>query len=66
MYDILKSEPIMDFLGHEAEVRKVIVNSTGSYIFSGADDRTIRMWNVEERNIECILSGHSDWIYDIV
>ena len=42
------------------------MNNDQEYIVSGSDDKTIRIWYIQKRQVEAVLKGHSDWVTGIV
>ena len=48
--------------GHTSPIYKVLITSDSKYIItgsSGLDDYSLRIWNLQERKQEAILTGHS-------
>jgi len=52
--------------GHSGAVRAVAVTSDGRYAVSGADDMTVRVWDLERGTQVHALQGHTDWIRAVV
>lgn len=61
---------IADLIGHQSWVKSLSVHPNGRFIFSGSDDKTIKVWDLESlnqvRSIKCIktLTGHEGFITD--
>lgn len=51
--------------GHEAEVREIAYNPSGSLIASASADRTIRIWRVKTGEQLHVFREHTDVIYDV-
>lgn len=49
-----------EFTGHESAVTCLCITSDNSYILSGSDDNTIRIWNIETMAQVGLLLGHND------
>ncbi|ODV81492.1 nuclear distribution protein PAC1 [Suhomyces tanzawaensis NRRL Y-17324] len=62
---------IADLIGHQSWVKGVSIHPNGRFIFSGGDDKTIKIWDLESLNVggkvRCIrtLSGHDGFINDL-
>ncbi|CAK9437787.1 uncharacterized protein LODBEIA_P21650 [Lodderomyces beijingensis] len=54
--------------GHQSWVKSVVVHPNGKYIFSGSDDKTIKVWDLSGLNLTsrvgCVrtLSGHDGFL----
>ena len=51
--------------GHTDYISCIAITNDQQYIVSGSDDKTIRIWNLQKRQVEAVLSGHSDWVTGI-
>ena len=53
-----------DFIGHEGDIWAVAVSPDGAYLVSGADDQTVRLWNVKTRELIVTLFRGTDgeWV----
>lgn len=51
-------------VGHSDEVSTVAVSRDGKTIASGSDDKTVKLWQDEGKEIRT-LNGHSDWVYAV-
>ena len=59
MFVELKEKQLLhQFKGHEASVNALVFNPKWKYIASGSDDRTIRIWKLNNNNECIVLSGH--------
>lgn len=62
---------IADFVGHLSWVKALDVHPNGRFILSGADDKTIKVWDLqslgETAKITCVktLSGHEGFVNSI-
>ena len=52
--------------GHTDSVRCVAVTTDNKYIVTGSSDKTIRIWDLNDKRQECILQGHGDTVNMIV
>jgi hypothetical protein len=51
--------------GHTAAVRRIVFSPDGRWLFSGAEDSTVRVWDFAHRQTRAILRDHSDWVTDV-
>jgi WD40 repeat protein len=60
----LDSKNLGDFVGHESTVFAVAVSRDGRYLLSGSADQTVRLWNLQTRElIVTIFRGEDDeWV----
>lgn len=49
--------------GHSDFVRSVLVSPDGQTLFSGSDDKTIKIWELSTGKLIRTLSGHTHYIY---
>jgi WD40 repeat protein len=49
LWDIAKNEKSGELLGHNDTITSVAFTSNGKSLFSGSQDRTVRMWDIEQR-----------------
>src|SRR4051794_32865175 len=50
------------FRGHQAEVRDVVFSTDGSRIISSSVDGTVRVWDVEPRTPETLITKSAGWM----
>lgn len=50
------------FLAHSSPVRAACFHPTQPIFATGADDRTIKLWDLDSRKPLATLSGHSDYV----
>jgi hypothetical protein len=49
--------------GHTSGIEQIVFNSTGKFMATASDDKTVRLWNMENlREQPIVLSGHADWV----
>jgi len=56
------------FEGHKARINNIQFNQTDSQLATGSFDKTVRLWNMNLRNINdppIVLKDHSDWVWSI-
>ncbi|XWK88040.1 MAG: protein kinase [Phormidium sp.] len=51
--------------GHSGEVNTVFVSRDGKTIASGSDDKSVKLWQLNEGKEIRTLNGHSDWVYAV-
>jgi len=56
---------LRSFEGHMDDVRAVAVSPDGQFIISGADDRTVKLWDLETGRLIRSLEGHTDWVRSV-
>ncbi|ODV70246.1 dynein regulator [Hyphopichia burtonii NRRL Y-1933] len=62
---------IAELVGHQSWVKALSIHPNGRFIFSGSDDKTIRVWDLDNLNqtgnVKCIrtLTGHDGFINDL-
>jgi WD domain, G-beta repeat. len=54
----LKSNFNLYLQGHTSMILSLAVTSDNKYIVSGSDDKTIRIWNLFQKNTRTIFEGH--------
>jgi len=54
------SEEAFNVFGHSAWVTAVAVSPDGRFVVSGSKDRTLKVWDLEQRTEIHTLSGHKD------
>lgn len=52
-------------LGHSDSVWSVVLSSDGKTLVSGSEDRTIKIWNLDTRQLIRTLSAHSDTVRSV-
>ncbi|KAK6455833.1 WD40-repeat-containing domain protein [Scheffersomyces xylosifermentans] len=63
--------PIADFIGHQSWVKAISIHPNGRFIFSGSDDKTIKIWDLSNLNVtgtvKCVstLNGHEGFLNDL-
>ncbi|MEI2580303.1 serine/threonine-protein kinase [Scytonema sp. PRP1] len=51
--------------GHLSEVNSLAFNPSGTTLASGIDDKTIKLWNLNNKQEIRTLKGHSDKVYSV-
>jgi WD40 repeat protein/tRNA A-37 threonylcarbamoyl transferase component Bud32 len=51
--------------GHSSDVNSVAFSPDGQSLASASDDRTIKIWNLANRQKTLTLKGHSQWIWTV-
>lgn len=51
--------------GHLSEVNSLAFNPSGTTLASGSDDKTIKLWNLNNKQEIRTLKGHSDKVYSV-
>ena len=59
MYELLKFE------GHIYAVNSVAFSPDGTLLASGSDDRTVRLWNVDDGGLIQTLKGHTEFVNSV-
>jgi WD40 repeat protein len=54
------------FEGHSVGVRSVVLSKDGRYVLSGADDKTLKLWDVKTGEVLRTFEGHSGWVMSVV
>ena len=52
--------------GHSGEIRALAITSDNKYIISGGEDKTVRIWKLEDNSLEAVLHGHTYTISSIL
>jgi len=55
-------ESISTLPGHEGKINSAKFSPNGHQILSTSEDKTARIWDVEQRTLQVKLSGHSDGV----
>jgi WD40 repeat protein len=63
-WDVRSGKPLEALEGHTATVNAVAVSPSGMHIASGADDRTLRLWNSKDGSLALVvgLLGEQGWV----
>jgi len=61
---VLQDEP--SALQGDLYIRSVCFSPCGKFLATGAEDRQIRIWDLAERKIKTVLTGHKQEIYSLV
>ncbi len=48
--------------GHRSAVQSLAADPSGRWLASGGADNTVRLWNIETREVRRSLRGHSDFV----
>lgn len=43
-------------------ITALAIHPSGQYVALGGDDHLVRIWDLRERKMACILEGHTDWV----
>src|ERR1035437_4325332 len=69
---LLKAAPIPErlhekvlSLGHTGAIHSVAFSRDGKLVLSGAEDKTVRLWDVETGGCLRVLEGHSDRVWSV-
>lgn len=65
VYDLLKLQEKLTFIGHTEEVNALAISASEDYIISGSEDKTIRIWNFSEKREQKTYYGHSNYVSTI-
>ncbi len=58
LWDLATGALVQTLTGHTAAIRAIAVSPNGTWLASGGEDRTIRLWNLVTQQERC-LPGHS-------
>jgi WD40 repeat protein len=58
------SGPGVHLSGHTDRIRSLAFSPDGKWLVSGSSDYTIRMWNLETREVR-VLCGHEGWVNSV-
>ncbi len=47
-------------VGHESSVNSIALSMNGKYMATGSDDKSCKVWNIENGNELITLFGHSE------
>jgi WD40 repeat protein len=51
--------------GHTGHINSLTYSSDGTFLVSGSDDKTIKLWDVQTGGVIKILHGYTDCIYSV-
>ncbi len=57
-----ESAPVRLFEGHESAVQALASDASGRWLASGGADKTVKLWNLETRQIKRTYRNHSDFV----
>ena len=57
-----ESAPAILFEGHESAVQALAADASGRWLASGGADKTVKLWNLETRQIKRTYRNHSDFV----
>ena len=57
-----ESAPATLFEGHESAVQALAADASGRWLASGGADKTVKLWNLETRQIKRTYRNHSDFV----
>lgn len=63
IYDLIKSEVIIDFEYHKDEINSIDINFDSSKLISGSDDKQINVWDINQGKCVLTLSNNEDVNY---
>ena len=59
MEHMLAKDYCLYLTGHTLAITTVALTCDNKYIVTGSMDRTIRIWNIEEKTLDAVLEGHT-------
>ncbi len=65
LWNIKTGEYLRSLPGHEGLVRSVRFSSSGRFLASSSEDRTVRIWDVLTGQCLYILEGHTSWVHSV-
>ncbi len=60
-----EADPHCKVIGHSDCVRAVSWSPDGSILASGSDDKTIKLWDAQNGNVNSTLSGHKSIVCSV-
>ena len=61
-WEIGKPSRVTSLKGHTKCIMSVAVTSDSKYIVSGSEDKTVRIWSIEEKKEIGCLNGHTETV----
>ena len=58
-------QQVAELKGHRNYVTSVAFDSSGKYLASGSDDKTVRIWDVATKQQVAELKGHTSRVFSV-
>lgn len=65
IWDALSGACLIDLEGHDNWIRDMVLHPSGAYLISVADDKSMRVWSVEETQRCRVINAHDHFIYSV-
>ncbi|CAN6645893.1 hypothetical protein TRVA0_021S01332 [Trichomonascus vanleenenianus] len=65
LFDARSADPILKFVGHNDNIRSLLISDDGKWVLSGSSDATIKLWSVAAARLMHTFDMHDDSVWSL-